>query len=107
MVLPEDDLHRVVGRVLDTLVGSRAWGVADVGSELVTPEAVVLGFDTAGLPSRLLARLLDVMLQVALLIGVLIGLGFLGSVGVPDIGLTIASLFLMIAAVAFAFRRAR
>ena len=62
--------------------------------QLVTPEAVVLGFDTAGLPTRMLARLLDVALQVAVLVAVLLGLGFLGVAGVPDVALTIAVLFL-------------
>ena len=65
-----------------------------MATQLVTPEAVVLGFDTAGLPTRLLARLLDVALQVAVLVATLLGLGFMGTAGVPDIALTIAVLFL-------------
>ncbi len=66
-----------------------------MSTRLVTPEAVVLGFDTAGLPSRLLARLVDVVAQVAVLVGVLLGLGLLGAAGVPDVALTIAVLFLV------------
>jgi uncharacterized RDD family membrane protein YckC len=65
-----------------------------VATQLVTPEAVVLGFDTAGLPTRLLARLVDVVIQVVLLVGLLIGLGFLGVSGVPDVALTITVFFL-------------
>jgi uncharacterized RDD family membrane protein YckC len=65
-----------------------------VATRLVTPEAVVLGFDTAGLPTRLLARLLDVIGQAALLFAVVFGLGFLGVAGVPDVALTISVLFL-------------
>jgi len=66
-----------------------------VDARLVTPEAVVLGFDTAGLPSRLLARLIDVAVQVAVLVAVLVGLGLLSSAGVPGVALTIAALFLI------------
>lgn len=65
-----------------------------MATQLVTPEAVVLGFDTAGLPTRLLARLMDVVLQLVLLFALLIGLGFLGASGVPDIALTITVFFL-------------
>lgn len=65
-----------------------------MATQLVTPEAVVLGFDTAGLPTRLLARLMDVGIQLALLFAVLIGLGFLGAGGVPDVALTITVFFL-------------
>ncbi len=66
-----------------------------MATQLVTPEAVVLGFDTAGLPTRMLSRLLDVAVQVATLFGVLFGLGFLSAAGVPDVALTIAVLFLV------------
>ena len=66
-----------------------------MSTQLLTPEAVVLGFDTAGLPTRLLARLLDVSLQMALLFGTLIGLGSLSGAGVPDVALVIAALFLV------------
>jgi uncharacterized RDD family membrane protein YckC len=46
---------------------------------LVTPEAVVLQFDTAGLPSRLFARLLDLVVQViALFVFLFLG-GLIGS----------------------------
>lgn len=62
---------------------------------LVTPEAVVLGFEAAGLPSRLLARLLDVTVQLVVLFAVLVGLGFLSGAGVPDVGLFIAVAFVV------------
>ena len=66
-----------------------------MASQLLTPEAVVLGFDTAGLPTRMLARMIDGALQLALLVGVLTGLGLLSGTGVPDVGLMIAAFFLV------------
>lgn len=66
-----------------------------MSTQLLTPEAVVLGFDTAGLPTRLVARLLDGLLQMALLVVVLVGLGFLSGAGVPDVALLIAAFFLV------------
>ncbi|MEO5678172.1 MAG: RDD family protein [Acidimicrobiales bacterium] len=66
-----------------------------MGSQLLTPEAVVLGFDTAGLSTRLLARLVDGTVQLILVIGTLSGLAFLSGAGVPDVGLLIAALFLL------------
>lgn len=49
---------------------------------IVTPEAVVLQFDTAGIASRALARSIDLMVQGALLLGVLlVAAGFLGGEG--------------------------
>ena len=64
-----------------------------MATQLLTPEAVVLGFDTAGLPTRMLARMIDGTLQLALLVGVLTGLGLLSGAGVPDVGLMIAAFF--------------
>ncbi len=53
---------------------------------MVTPEAVPLELEPAGLPSRILARLIDVMIQFAVLIGLLIGSaavgGFPGGIGI-------------------------
>ena len=66
-----------------------------MATQLLTPEAVVLGFDTAGLPTRLLARLIDATLQLTLLVGVLTGLALLSGAGVPDVGLLIAAFFLV------------
>ena len=40
-----------------------------VDARLVTPEAVVLQFDTAGLGSRFIARMLDTFVQLILLFG--------------------------------------
>ena len=54
-----------------------------VDARLVTPEAVVLQFDTAGLGSRLLARLLDALLQGAALLAftIVFAAAFSGSGG--------------------------
>lgn len=53
---------------------------------VVTPEAVPLDLDTAGLPSRMLARLIDVAIQIALLVVALLAVTQLvdapGGVGV-------------------------
>ena len=51
---------------------------------IVTPEAVVLDFELAGLASRAVAKLLDLLVQGAALIGlgIAVGLADLGSAGV-------------------------
>ncbi|MGK2947970.1 MAG: RDD family protein, partial [Acidimicrobiales bacterium] len=50
---------------------------------IVTPEAVVLEFETAGLASRGLARLIDALIQGALVLGiVLVGVSLDGWVGI-------------------------
>ena len=64
-------------------------------TQLVTPEAVVIGFDTAGLPTRMLARMIDVGVQLVVVVAVLFGLGFLSGSGVSDVALTIAAFFLV------------
>lgn len=55
----------------------------------------MLGFDTAALPSRLLARLLDVSLQMVALAVFVTGLVFLSGAGVPDMALVIAASFVV------------
>jgi len=51
--------------------------VTDTG--IVTPEAVVLAFDTAGLGSRMIAKLIDLLIQGVALIAFLVGGAALGS----------------------------
>jgi uncharacterized RDD family membrane protein YckC len=46
---------------------------------IVTPEAVVVGLEVAGLPTRLLARVVDLVIQVAQGIAAGFALGFLGA----------------------------
>ncbi|MEO7430067.1 MAG: RDD family protein, partial [Acidimicrobiales bacterium] len=49
---------------------------------IVTPEAVVLEFDTAGIASRALARAIDFVIQAVLLIAlILVTVGALGGQG--------------------------
>lgn len=67
---------------------------------IVTPEAVVLEFETAGMASRLLATTIDLAIEAAMLFTVLFGLFGLGEVGLELGGLTAAlvyfSLFLLL-----------
>ncbi len=55
----------------------------------------MLGFDTAALPTRLLARLLDVSLQMVALVVFVTGLVFLSGAGVTDVALVIAASFVV------------
>ncbi|HEX7168382.1 MAG TPA: RDD family protein [Acidimicrobiales bacterium] len=50
-----------------------------MAAPIVTPEAVVLQFETAGIGSRMLAGLLDLAIQVGLFIGGLSGLALVAS----------------------------
>src|SRR3954467_938210 len=59
---------------------------------LVTPEAVVLQFETAGLGSRMLARLLDSLIQFAILLFVLIVASLASRAGVGSTPLRIVLL---------------
>ena len=53
------------------------------GAAIVTPEAVILDFEMAGIASRGLARSLDALLQLVVLFALLLLVGFLpGSAGV-------------------------
>jgi uncharacterized RDD family membrane protein YckC len=69
--------------------------VASTPRGIVTPEAVVLDFETAGIASRAVAKLLDTLIQVALLFAVVLafGLGLPGSAGVV---LTVISIFAIV-----------
>lgn len=71
----------------------------DARDGIVTPEAVLLRFDTAGLPSRALARILDVAvagaaLLVALALAALLGDG-LDAGGAALVGLVVSTLGLV------------
>jgi uncharacterized RDD family membrane protein YckC len=67
---------------------------------IVTPEAVVLEFETAGVGSRLLPLLFDLFVQVAALGIVLFGLGSLAStIQLPETALIIVVLVVMFAIV--------
>src|SRR3954467_6856777 len=71
-----------------------------VDSRLVTPEAVVLHFDTAGLGSRFLARTVDLMVQIAAVIALLFAVGAGAHGGVGSTPLTI---FLLVGVFAVIF----
>src|SRR4051812_50218117 len=71
-----------------------------VDARLVTPEAVVLQFETAGLGSRFLARLLDTMIQGAILIAIAVAAAAAASGGVGSAPPGVGGLF---AGVAVAF----
>ena len=68
--------------------------------QIVTPEAVGLEFQTAGLGSRSLARLIDTAIQGAVLFAVLAGLGAVssssGGIGTAAVVLLLVGLFLLI-----------
>jgi len=61
---------------------------------LVTPEAVVLRFDTAGLGSRILARGLDTLIQVAFLLVLLLAFALFRS-AVSGLGTVLLIVFLV------------
>jgi uncharacterized RDD family membrane protein YckC len=58
-------------------------------SGIVTPEAVLLEFETAGAGSRTIAELLDVLVQVAGLVAIGLVLSIVGS-GALEVGATLA-----------------
>ena len=64
---------------------------------LVTPEAVVLQFETAGLGSRLLSRLLDSLIQAAALLFILFVVILVNRAGVGSTPLTIVFLLAVFA----------
>src|SRR4051812_2522377 len=66
---------------------------------LVTPEAVVLQFETAGLGSRMLARVLDSLIQVAGLFAILLVVVIVNRLGVGSTPLTILMLFSVFAVI--------
>jgi uncharacterized RDD family membrane protein YckC len=63
-------------------------------SGIVTPEAVVLEFETAGMASRMLAALLDAVLQLIVLVGILLASFAATELGVDVGGLGSAFLYL-------------
>jgi uncharacterized RDD family membrane protein YckC len=73
-----------LGRGLEHGRRYRTQAVALNPAGIVTPEAVVLDFELAGLASRGVAKLIDVLIQVAVLIGgaVAVGLAVRGTAGV-------------------------
>jgi uncharacterized RDD family membrane protein YckC len=68
-----------------------------VASGIVTPEAVVLEFETAGIGSRLVARLIDTAIQIVLLVVMLLGSAAIGAV-IGSLGLAgvFVSLFVVL-----------
>src|SRR6266480_4060788 len=66
---------------------------------LVTPEAVVLQFETAGLGSRLLAKVLDSLIQLFILIVLFVVAGAAASGGFGSTPLGIFLLFALFAVV--------
>src|SRR5947207_13853031 len=62
-------------------------------ARVVTPEAVALRFETAGVGSRFIARSLDTLIQFAVLVAVLFAGGAAGSGGFGNTGVTIVALF--------------
>ena len=70
---------------------------------IVTPEAVVLDFETAGIASRLLAGLIDIAVQGLLLIGFLFFIFLVGQ-SVPAVrGIAAAAIYLALFLVIFAY----
>ncbi|MCU1460814.1 MAG: hypothetical protein JWO37_889 [Acidimicrobiales bacterium] len=67
---------------------------------MVTPEAVPLELEPAGLPSRILARLIDGVIQAAVLTALLIAYAAVGNF--PG-GVTVALVFLMFFLLLFAY----
>src|SRR2546423_1561631 len=68
-------------------------GMQQVDARLVTPEAVVLQFDTAGLGSRFLGRLLDTLIQGGLLVAVIAAAAAGGSGGAGSTAVAVFVLF--------------
>ena len=62
---------------------------------LVTPEAVVLQFETAGLGSRILARALDTLIQVAILLALLLVFALFRAASGSGMGTALLVVFLI------------
>lgn len=78
--------------------------MAYAGSDrIVTPEAVVLEFETAGLGSRLPAALIDMAIQFALLVGLIVLVGVLDVVTGSFGGFALAVFFLLYMGVIFGY----
>ena len=73
-------------------------------SPVVTPEAVLLEFETPAVASRLLALLIDWAIQGALVATLLIGIGAIASASASfDSGLSLAFVFVMIFVIVFGY----
>lgn len=70
---------------------------------IVTPEAVVLEFETAGIASRFLASVIDIAVQFVLLIGVLIGAAVVARAVAGLGGLAAAALYLVLFLIVFGY----
>ncbi|HEX2848907.1 MAG TPA: RDD family protein [Acidimicrobiales bacterium] len=70
---------------------------------VVTPEAVVLEFETAGVASRLIGGLLDALIQVVLVIAVFAGVGALEGAGVNLGGVVFALVYVALFLVIFGY----
>ena len=70
---------------------------------IVTPEAVVLEFETAGMASRMLAAFIDGVIQLVLLFALLFGAFGLGEVGVDLGGFGAAFLYVMLFLLVFGY----
>lgn len=72
-------------------------------SGIVTPEAVVLDFETAGLASRLLAATLDAVIELVILFGALFAFFGLSELGVDLSGGAVALLYLLVFMLIFVY----
>lgn len=72
-------------------------------SGIVTPEAVVLEFETAGMASRMLAALVDSAIQVLVLLGILLASFGLTEAGIEAGGLGNAFLYVVLFLLLFAY----
>src|SRR5437764_1129803 len=78
---------------------TRHSSTGQVDARLVTPEAVVLQFETAGIGSRFLAKLLDTLVQLALFLVITMMAAAASSGGLGSTAMTIfvlVSLFAVI-----------
>ena len=72
-------------------------------SGIVTPEAVILDFETAGMASRMLAALVDSLIQFAALVALLLASFALGEAGVDVGGPGIAVVYVVVFLLVFAY----
>lgn len=72
-------------------------------SGIVTPEAVVLEFETAGMASRLIAATLDAVIELAILVAVLLGFFGLSELGLELGGLATALLYVLLFLLIFGY----
>lgn len=73
------------------------------GSGIVTPEAVVLEFETAGMASRMLASALDAAIQLAVFFAVLLAAFGLGRAGAEFGGLARAFFYVVVLVLLFGY----